>query len=153
MAIKLLLYSSYPDHPHYLQLLSLFLIQYTRAPKEVKSCKNSSFFIETCTSKLYNDEVHEIYNSEVQDLVRSHKFVKSEDYIKGVAKLPYIMELKRKLGVASGNSKHIKPINTWQDENAIIFAKLFYFYDYIETRDHIIMINENGDSKIFDHKE
>ena len=151
-ALKLILHFTFSLHPNYLELLSLFLLQYTRAPNEIKESIKASFILKYNNSFVYNDEMHELYNKEVQDLVRSHKFVNIEDYAKSVYKLPFIIELQRKYGVIPRSSHHTTPSDTWEDENIDIFSTLFYYYSYTNDGDHF-MVMEKFCIKIYDTKE
>ena len=145
MAIKLCMHWTCPDHPNYAELLSLFLLQYYRAPHTVKECIHGFLFKRQKNGKvLFNDEIHEIYNLEVQNSVRSHRFVTVDHYLEASKKLPFINTLTRSLDIGYRNSSHSYPTEIWEEENAKIFSILFYYYQFNNERTTVLILQSTG---------
>ena len=150
MAIRLCMHWPCPDHPYYSEILSLFFLQYYRAPEAVKDSINRSLFKKQYNGKvLYNDEIHEMYNSDVQDIVRSHRSVTVDHYLESTKKLPFIKMLIRSLNVDKRSNSHYYPTEIWEKENALIFTTLFFYYTFKEDRRTMIIL-QAGDLKEYE---
>ena len=142
LGMKLTLHWTYPDHRYYTEYLSLFLLQYHRSPEPIKDCIRQYMFVQNKGKVVYNDEAHEVFNDELQRLVRSHRFVKVEHYVEASIKIPFLNMIRRSVTEIK-QKKCSYPNEVWEEENAKVAAILFDRYDYKEGRKSLLKILSN----------
>ena len=99
-------------------------------------------FVQNKGKVVYNDEAHEVFNDELQGLVRSHRFVKVEHYVEASIKIPFLNMIRRSVTEIK-QKKCSYPNEVWEEENAKVAAILFDRYDYKEGRKSLLKILSN----------